>query len=93
MTIQQIAKHTFTAFGGECIISTVKLPYSAEYETMVLDPDGDDLACLRTTDLAQAKRNHNELVEKWNNELYKNSLLRLLGVPNMGQMVTAIKTC
>lgn len=87
----KIGRHTATFCNETIIISTVEL--FGEYETMVLFEDGEELECVRSSTLEEAKKNHNLIVNKWNDKIWEGSTARLLGVPNYGQFVKTVIAC
>lgn len=88
----RIALHTFWFCNHKAMISTVQLEADL-YETMVMYEDGDELDCIFSHTLADAKKTHNEVMNRWNDRAYDGSTAKLLGVPNLGQFVTPIVTC
>lgn len=91
-TMKTIGKHTMHAFNRPAIISTVQLS-ADEFETMVMFDDGDELECIRTATLADAKRTHNEVMRRWNDRLYEGSVAKAIGFANIGQFVHTVKAC
>ena len=92
MKLNRIGLHTFWFCNTEAMISTVQ-PEDDLYETMVMFADGDELECIRTHTLADARKTHNEVMHRWNDRIYEGSTAKLLGVPNLGQFVTPVVTC
>lgn len=92
MKINTIGRHTMIAFNHPAIISTIQLGDNL-YETMVMFDDGEELECIRTRTLADAKRTHNEVMNRWNDHLYEGSVAKCLGFPNIGQFVHPVVTC
>ena len=91
MKIERIGLHKLFIFGTIYHISTVKLPYSDKYETMILDPrTGDELACVRTSNRSEAVAAHNQLVREWGDRAYEHGYDKLFGFPNVGQRVKAV---
>lgn len=90
----RIALHTFWFCNHKAMISTVQLEPDL-FETMVMYEDGlfDELDCIRTRTIADAKKTHNEVMNRWNDRVYEGSTAKLLGVPNLGQFVTPVVTC
>lgn len=92
MKLNRIGLHTFWFCNAKAMISTVQLEENL-FETMVMFDDGDELECIRTHTLADAKKTHNEVMNRWNDRIYEGSTAKLLGAPNLGQFVTPVVTC
>lgn len=92
MKLNRIGLHTFVFCNTNAMISTVQLSENL-FETMVMFADGDELECIRTATLADAKKTHNEVMRRWNDRIYEGSTAKLLGAPNLGQFVNPIVTC
>lgn len=92
MKINRIGLHTMIVYNTPAMISTVQLDANT-YETMVMFEDGDELECIRTHSLDDAKRTHNEVMNRWNNRLYESSIAKHIGFPNIGQFVHTVKAC
>lgn len=92
MKSNRIALHTFIFCNNRAMISTVQLS-AGLYETMVMFDDGDELECIRTTTIQDAKKTHNEVMHRWNDKIYEGSSAKLLGAVNYGQFVTPVVTC
>lgn len=92
MKLNRIGLHTFWFCNTKAMISTVQLEANL-FETMVMFDDGDELECIRTNTLADAKKTHNEVMHRWNDRIYEGSTAKLLGAPNLGQFVTPVVTC
>jgi hypothetical protein len=92
MNLPRIGLHRFFIHGMKAHISTVQLGADL-FETMVLYEDGDELECIRTHTLEDARRTHNEVMRRYNDRLYECSVQKLLGMPNLGQFVTPVVTC
>lgn len=91
MNIERIGLHKLYIYNTTYHISTIKLPYSDKYETMILDPqDGQELACVRTSTRAEAVAAHNRLVREWGDRAYEGGYDKLFGFPNVGQRVKAV---
>ena len=88
----RIGLHTFVIYNTPAIISTVEISPN-EFETMVMFEDGDELECIRTYTLADARKTHNEVTNRWNDRVFKGSTAKLLGMPNLGQFVIPVVTC
>ena len=91
MKKNRIALHTMVIYNTPAIISTVEL--FGEYETMVMFEDGDELECIRTKNLEDAKETHNRLVREYNDKIYEGSIAKLIGALNYGQFVKTVKAC
>ena len=89
--MKRIALLEMIYLNTKAIISTVKL--FNYYETMVMFEDGDEIESFKTFTEADAKKLHNEVVNKWNDKLYEGSTAKLLGAENLGQFVKTIKSC
>lgn len=92
MTLNRIGLHTFVIFNTPAMISTVQLGENL-FETMVLFEDGEDLEEIRTHTLEDARRTHNEVVNRWNDRVYEGSTAKLLGAANYGQFVKTVVAC
>lgn len=92
MKMTAIGLHTFVYLNTTAMISTVQLEENL-FETMVMFDDGDELECIRTRTLADAKKTHNEVMHRWNDRIYEGSTAKMLGAPNLGQFVTPVVTC
>lgn len=90
--MKRIGLHTFNIFNTDAMISTVQLGEN-EFETMVMFDDGDELECIRTKNVADAKKTHNEMVNKYNDRVYEGSTAKLLGAVNYGQFVKTVVAC
>lgn len=88
---ERIALHTMYLYDTKAMISTVKV--LGRYETMVMFYDGDELECIKSQTLEDAKRTHNELVRKYNDKIYEGSTAKLLGAVNLGQFVHTVVAC
>ena len=87
----RIALHKMVYFNTRAMISTVEA--FGEYETMVMFEDGDEIEVIRTHSLEEARKNHNRLVHKYNDEIFEGSIAKLLGAANVGQFVKCVKAC
>lgn len=93
MKLNRIGLHTFWFCNAKAMISTVQLEENL-FETMVMFADDcEELECIRTSTLADAKNTHNEVMNRWNDRIYEGSTAKLLGTPNLGQFVTPVVTC
>lgn len=91
--IKKIEEHYYFCYcNRKTIISTIDL-FGEYYETMVMFEDGEELDCLRTSDLEEAKNNHKEMVRKWTDKAFEGSTAELLGVANIGQFMHTVKSC
>ena len=88
---ERIALHTMVIYNTKAMISTVKV--FGEYETMVMFEDGDEIESITSASLGDARKAHNELVNKYNDKIYEGSTAKLLGVENLGQFVHTVKAC
>ena len=90
--MERIALHTMYYYQEKAVISTVKI--YGYYETMVMwVKDGEEIESVRTYSLEEAKKTHNELVNKYNDMIYEGSINKLLGAVNYGQFVKTVKAC
>lgn len=90
--MNRIALHNFVYCNTPAMISTVQLDKTT-FETMVMFSDGDELECIRTNTVEEARKTHNKVMHRWNDRLYEGSTSKLLGVANYGQFVTPVVTC
>lgn len=90
--MKRIALHTARIYNTNAYISTVQLS-DHEFETMVLLEDGTDLENITTSSLDEAKRTHNEIMNKWNDKIYEESIDKCLGFANLGQYVKTVVAC
>lgn len=74
------------------LISTVQLSENY-YETMVVFEDGEEIESFISYTLEDAKKRHNEVMNRWNDKIYEGSTAKLIGVPNLGQFVKTIVPC
>ena len=88
----RIGLHTFTIYNTPARVSTVKLT-DTEYETMVMFDDGEEIESVTTHTLAEAKKTHNKLMNKYNDLVYEGSIEKLLGADNYGQFVHTVIAC
>lgn len=89
--IERIALHTTYYLNTLVYISTVKM--YGKYETMVMFEDGDELESFTSSTLEEARKTHNDTVNRWNDKIYEGSTAKLLGAPNLGQFVKTHKAC
>ena len=89
--MKRIALHKMFIYNHNAVISTVQLGNT--FETMVMFDDGDELDCIRTESLDEAKTVHNKLVHKYNDMIYDGSIQKHLGVANVGQFVKTVVAC
>lgn len=92
MKFNRIGLHKFTYCNAPAVISTVQLAEDL-FETMVMYDDGDELECIQTATVEEARKTHNEVMHRWNDRVYGGSIQKLLGVVNYGQFVTPVVTC
>ena len=90
--MKRIGLHTFTIHNTAARISTIQITEN-EFETMVMYDDGDEIECITTHTLAEAKKTHNKLMNKYNDIVYNGSTAKLLGVENYGQFVHTVVAC
>ena len=90
--MKRIGLHKFVFCNTPAIVSTVQISAN-EFETMVMFEDGEDLECVTTRTVEDARRTHNEIMHKWNDKVYEGSTAKLLGAPNYGQFMTAVVAC
>ena len=91
--INTIGRHTFTVFNHEAAVSTIQLEADL-FETLVyFTDDGEELECHRTRTLADAKRTHNAVMNRWNDRIYNGSVAKMIGFPNIGQFMHPVITC
>ena len=86
--MKKIRKHEMKIYNTKAMISTAEI--FGEYETMVMFEDGDELECYTSDTLEEALKIHDELVTKYNNDIYERSTAKLLGAKNNGQFVIQV---
>lgn len=92
MLFRKIGEHKMRYCGAPAMISTVELSETV-FETMVMFEDGEEIESFRTNNEFDARKKHNETVQKWNDIIYSGSIERHLGFGNWGQFVKPIKMC
>lgn len=89
---KRIGLHTFTIHNTAARVSTVQITENM-FETMVMYDDGEEIEVVTTHTLSEAKKTHNEIMNKYNDLIYENSIAKLLGAENYGQFVHTIVAC
>jgi len=90
MKLERIGLHKLHIYSATYNISTVRLPEGV-YETLVYDPKtGDDLDCIRSSTLEEAKRTHVLTMRRWNDKAYEGSIDKCLHFANLGQFVKPV---
>lgn len=60
---ETVLHHEFRSYGKELIVDTCKM--EDYYETMVMYPDGNELECVRNSELDKALEDHTRLHDKY----------------------------
>lgn len=90
--MKRIALHTFHFCESPAMVSTIQLCTNL-FETMVMYYDGEEIECIRTHTLQEAKKTHNRLMNKYNDLCYEGSTAKLLGAANLGQFMHTVQSC
>lgn len=89
---KRIALHTFVIHRQKAMISTVQLCENL-FETMVMfSISGEELESVQTHTLDEARKTHSEIVRRYDDMLYNDSIDKCLGFPKR-QYITPVVTC
>lgn len=90
--MRKVMRHRMEYLAEPAVISTVEL-CEGLFETMVMWEDGDEIEPpVRTRDEVEACVLHLELVERWRERLFEDSIYKYLGGTDKTVLVRAVET-
>lgn len=90
---KRIGLHRFHIHQRKAMVSTVEIEAGVFESIVMYEVEGDELECITSYDLRQAKRTHNRLIYKYNDMIYADSIHKQLGIPNIGQFLEPVVVC
>ena len=60
---------------------------------VLFEEDGEELECVRSDTLEEARKTHIRIMHKYNDLIYDGSIAKCLGFANIGQFVKTVKAC
>lgn len=60
---------------------------------IMYEEDGEELECVKSNTLEEARKTHNRIMHKYNDLIYDGSIEKCLGFANIGQFVKTVKAC